>query len=388
MRAATSSATQPPRDWFEALFGFTESTGSARNLAKTKERLAIEPGPQGTLVLRSLENGASYGAGRFACPSLGELRALGSDAMQKHRGRLTLRNELGDVAAKHALVENRHATFQVASQFNCLEFVGPDVVPEDGVTGYANDRTQGPACSIACGPGTVYRNYFTPVPAAPEQHASVQEGQSRERMIDNLLEVGDVLGNAEGLFFVNRGGYSLANDDQLAALNARLVELDHIGSLDLVRAALRVGVHEDVQVTATDWGRRLSEDRDQIVTQVFGSACAVAYNMASGSDSWQRFATIVLEASYEATLWAALLAAERHKGEGGSRIVFLTCLGGGVFGNSMDWIAAALRRACERFGDCDLDVRVVTYAGRIHPLLQKLEEDFPIEPASLQRSRL
>jgi hypothetical protein len=34
--------------------------------------------------------------------------------------------------------------------------------PEDGVTMYAADPTQGPACALACAAGSVYRNYFCP----------------------------------------------------------------------------------------------------------------------------------------------------------------------------------------------------------------------------------
>jgi hypothetical protein len=75
-------------------------------------------------------------------------------------GRIRLRVEYGDIGDFHADPANAHATFQCASQFNCLEFIAPHVVPEDGVTGYFGDRTQGPACAIACGPGTIYRNYF------------------------------------------------------------------------------------------------------------------------------------------------------------------------------------------------------------------------------------
>ncbi len=45
--------------------------------------------------------------------------------------------------------------FQVASQFNVLEMVSPDVGPEAGVTIYENAHTQGPACAIACPAGTV-----------------------------------------------------------------------------------------------------------------------------------------------------------------------------------------------------------------------------------------
>ena len=35
-------------------------------------------------------------------------------------------------------------------------------VPEDGVTIYSADPTQGPACALACAAGSVYRNYFCP----------------------------------------------------------------------------------------------------------------------------------------------------------------------------------------------------------------------------------
>jgi hypothetical protein len=61
------------------------------------------------------------------------------------------------------ICDNENAVFQAASQFNSLEFVSQHVTPENGVQGYASDKTQGPACSVVCGPATVYRNYFAPV---------------------------------------------------------------------------------------------------------------------------------------------------------------------------------------------------------------------------------
>ena len=51
----------------------------------------------------------------------------------------------------HADSELGGALFQVASQFNLLEMAGPSVSPEDGVTRYGGDHTQGPACAIAAG---------------------------------------------------------------------------------------------------------------------------------------------------------------------------------------------------------------------------------------------
>jgi len=136
-----------------------------------------------------------------------------------------------------------------------------------------------------------------------------------------------------------------------------------------------VGVHADVQVTSTNWGRNRVSNPEQLVTQVFGSACSVAYNSGRGQ-LWKPLASLVLEASYEATLWAAVLNADRHKGLAGSRRVFLTCLGGGAFGNSMDWIMQAMRQAVARFAGYGLDVRVVTYAGSIDPQLLALEQEF------------
>lgn len=46
----------------------------------------------------------------------------------------------------HGSPEFEGAWFQVASQFNALEMPSPSVTPEQGVTAYVHDRTQGPAC--------------------------------------------------------------------------------------------------------------------------------------------------------------------------------------------------------------------------------------------------
>jgi len=66
----------------------------------------------------------------------------------------------------------------------------------------------------------------------------------------------------------------------------------------------------------------------------------VAYTKI-GSEKWAPFASLVLEAAYEATLLAALLNKER----GGWNVVLLTHLGGGALGNKREWIANAIRRA-------------------------------------------
>jgi hypothetical protein len=121
--------------------------------------------------------------------------------------------------------------------------------------------------------------------------------------------------------------------------------------LDQLRGLLRIGLHWDVEVTeAPAPGQRVS--------QAFCSALPVAYSDVAPAQ-WERFATLVLEAAYEATLLAAVLNRERT----GCPTVFLTSLGGGAFGNPAQWIEAALARALQAVSGFDLDVRMVSFGG-------------------------
>ena len=73
-------------------------------------------------------------------------------------GGLSFRHLVAEAKSLHLQPSSAHGVFQAASQFNCLEMVGPSVCPEDGVTRYYADRTQGPACAIACPAATVFRD--------------------------------------------------------------------------------------------------------------------------------------------------------------------------------------------------------------------------------------
>jgi hypothetical protein len=315
----------PETDWFASLFGFRETSWSA-----TRAQFRVD-GPE----LVSLPNGRRFRVGRFEVLSLGQLRASNAT-----KGRLSVHHHVTDDALLlHAQAENAGATFQVASQFNCLEFPGPEVTPEEGVTGYALDRTQGPACSLAAAAGTVYRNYFAPV--------GDQVGQTS----DFQLNTASVLQHRlEGLFDV-RNGYTFAQPEQLARLADRIRDADRESLLETVC----VGVHREVGVTFRN--RWTEVEIPQTVTQVFCSAVSCAY-AGLPVDLWEPLATLVLDAAYEATLRAASLD---HAQGHGSGEVWLTFLGGGVFGNRPEWIAAAMRRAFERCADLDLQVRIAHF---------------------------
>jgi hypothetical protein len=131
-------------DWFEHLTGFTEG-----GYEETRSRLEVVG-----RELRSRINGRSYGIGELELVSLRSLRERVASGARLP-GRLMVRNISGDVRSMHLLPEYAGALFQVASQFNLLEMMSPHVRPEDGVTRYQHDRTQGPACAIAAGAGTM-----------------------------------------------------------------------------------------------------------------------------------------------------------------------------------------------------------------------------------------
>lgn len=263
---------------------------------------------------------------------------------------MRVRNVVGEAGALHADPGNAGALFQVASQFNLLEMVSPRVSPGDGVTRYANDHTQGPACAIAAGAATVYRNYFATVDG--------REGQDSDRQIDCLRDIHETLSPDGQPLWEMRNGYALPTPQTLRHFNQRFPELDEDGR-DALRGALRIGIHHDVEVTR-------SPSR-HLVSQVFCSALPLSYS-ATSSPEWESFARLVLEAAYEGTLLAAVENAERNPGAP----VYLTQLGGGAFGNRTGWIVAAMERTFHRLAGSGLDVRIVHYS-RVRDRFRDLE---------------
>lgn len=318
--------------WFEQLFGFRESS-----YAGTRSMFAVE-GP----LLRSLANDRTFAIGTFSTPSLAALRDRTHGALP---GRLQVTHEvIGDVLELHARPENRGALFQVASQLNCLEFAGPEERPEDGVTQYATDPTQGPACSLAAAGATVYRNYFAPVRGIA--------GQTHDRQLDTLDELAEALGRA-GAYWDVRNGYTWSDEHRLQRLREVLARHDREALLGLVK----IGLHTDVGVT---FARRFVEPTEPArVTQAFCSAISCGYTEV-GLDHWEPLATLVLDAAYEATLRAAVLDATQG---GAPKRVWLTFLGGGAFGNRTEWIAGAIGRALARLDGVGLDVRIAHHAS-------------------------
>ena len=213
---------------------------------------------------------------------------------------------------------------------------------------YENDHTQGPACAVAAGAGTIYRNYFADV--------NGKKGQSFDNQIDCLADLGKALGNSDNHLWEMKNGYAFASEFGLREIASK-IRLMSEHEIDDLRKLLRIGVQWDTEVTISN--------SKHTVSQAYCSALPVAYSQLSAK-LWVEFARIILEASYEATICAGIL---NYLNTGNNKL-YLTLIGGGVFGNEMNWIVDALHRSLLLYKDVGLDIAIVS--RRTNRYIQKL----------------
>ena len=316
--------------WFEKLTGFREDSPE-----QVRQNLSVSGD-----VLKSHVNGKEYTCGSLETPTLETLRQRVKDSTRPP-GNISVRELVADVQQLHVDQSNAEALFQVASQFNLLEMVSPHVTPEQGVDRYEYDGTQGPACAIAAGAGTIYRNYFVDVNGKP--------GQTSNHQIDCLFDLGTALGNTDNQLWTMSNGYALANEAGLRKIkhqNQSATEPE----IDELRKLLRIGIQWNTEVT-------LNYSKHK-VTQAYCSALPVAYSQHS-SELWSDFAILVLEATYEATISAGILNCIKN----GNNRIYLTLVGGGAFGNKNSWIINAINRSLNIYGEYALDIVLVSYGS-------------------------
>lgn len=307
-------------NWFKDIFGFDESD---LDLSIFKEG-------------RVESKGGTYKTGTLDVPSVSELRERIRLTPKKGRNKIT--EQLANVVSLHRDENNEGALFQVASQFNLLEMISHDTTPEEGITRYIHDRTQGPACAMACAAGTLYRNYKTRI--------------NTLRDIENLL--------MPQKYWTVKNGYAMFEETQLDKLNERIEDLR-----EEIIDRLRVGIQWETEVTPSE--------NKHLVSQIYCSAIPVSYNRAPNR-KFEPFARIILEGTYEAAILAAILNRRDR--------VFLTLVGAGAFGNDRRWAIDAARKALEKYSHYGLDVRFVTYGAQPAKDIQKLIRELDEETSS------
>ena len=321
----------PSDDWMHAFLGTTE-----RGLLEVRERFLAADGG----ALLHPETGRRWPTGRFECPSVVELqervaglpareRPLAAEPASDVAPRLTVADGVDIGRLQATLRTSDLAMVQVASNFNCLEVPSRRLLPDSGVLveGYAVDATQGPAASFGVPAACLLRAHYV---FREEDPAPSAWGQTAERQVELLRD-------AECHFGRCRNG-KLSLDGGEQALPLALV--------GEAAARIRVGVHADCEVV---FGRGASLASLELLRE----PRALVDQLLTASANWrdpgvrpprqqlESLTRTALRAAYDGAYLAAILR--------GRRLLLLTLVGGGAFGNPEPLILEAIAAAHGRW---------------------------------------
>ena len=317
--------------WFENVFGFSEES----NYKKTRKK-----------VLKNYVNNRinNISCGMFFINTIKDYNHL----QNKARGKVTFNNIVCNITKIILDPANENATFQIASQFNCLEMINPNVTPADGIVIYENDHTQGPIATLCAPAALAYRNYII---------------DSNKQQLNTLEKVELCL--PKPLWKMKNGYLLFENEKNLITLNNLL---SNPSNEEIFRENIGVGNHKDVGICNI-----YSEDPKEThkINQVFCSGLPINYNSIKDLKLWTPFSIILLYSIYELTLLETCKNNERFKI---SKPCYLTMVGGGVFGMSHKLIKNAIVQACQSIANrgLSLDVALVHY-----PNINNLYLDIP-----------
>ena len=323
-------------------------------------------------------NSETISAGIFSMPSVAELeqevtaKLLDSSRNNNNtkESNISVKNMVGEARSLHTKIPG--AVIQAASQFNMLEFPSPDVTPELGISDYIYDRTQGPACAVACAAGTAYRNYLVPIPVGDSN--GTRRGQTQKDQLNGLADIEKYVMQHHSSQIKTppwrvENGYTDSTSAQISPFNRLLQGKEGAGLKNKLESLLRVGVQEDTAITDFVPGA------DATCTQVYASAISIGYSRLP-SHLWEPMARLVLNATYKATLLVGILKALEAQGiEEASKPILLTKVGAGVFGNKDEWVVDAISMALasiSKYNTMDLDIRIVHF-GSIDNAYRHLE---------------
>ena len=288
------------------------------------------------------KNGETFQAGAYELYSLGKLRQATKSLKSNKRGTFSvidgLAKEFVDIGCLQSKPENRDAVFQVASNFNGLETTEAKAdVGKQFLERYIEDKTQGPAASISAAPGLILRNYYY---NWNPQTSPFTWRQTTKSSLNLLEDISDLT--------MTRGGY--VKFDKVVKKKKYPKEED--------LEKMKILYHHSIQVTHgcmfSDKIHYKINDPDQIVNQVLVAAADWRTNKNYINDQAALdWAYTLIQLAFEGTLRIAALKKKKK--------VFLTLVGGGAFGNPVEWIIDVLTTLADFIQDSGLEVILIGY---------------------------
>lgn len=326
------------KEWFPRLFGFNE------NPAKVQSQFSISSDEKGDYNITSKVNNKTYSVGNF---QLRDLQSF-SDIKDRSGGKFNIivgngtENVDADIITCETNPENDGATFQMASNFNCLDHLPGKRPPKDLLSNYITHYEQGAPGTVACGPALVYRQYLIPMPSG-------NNGQMTEDIM--------LLSRTPA---VVEDGYVNEVPENFDYSDPNLYQ---------------VGVHQNIDVTlgrAGDNRRKYKIITGQRIHQVFCST--LSFGILYDTDFNLKVASYILTTEYKLTILSAIENSIKYPGRKGSNKVFLCLLGGGAFGNPLPLIAKAISDNTDLIQKSGLEVNLVCFdqsiANTVYPHLK------------------
>jgi len=279
----------------------------------TEEELVKSDSPEKfidrkALVFINEENNKQYPCGSFQTHTVSELREL--VAGLEDQKTIECKFEVLEGIDIGAYRVNDKSMVQVASNFNCLEVPSRSYNIKSGffVDKLHMDSTQGPAASFGPLAGALYRAHFIPE-------------------INLLKNVEQYLGESINGKITLNGNEELIQGDSL---------------IDTISDNVMAGIHTGLQVL---YNRSGEVDKPYGINQIFNASINLNdYGKRTSMNNLIKIMRSTLRATYE----SAILGAIANKCE----YLYLTLVGGGVFGNPLEIILDELGRSYNKWANC------------------------------------
>ena len=377
-----------PKNWFTDYFDEREEDIIKRlqpsdYTSKSVELYNIEPKIDKKDIRVTIGN-TQYEVGDFSCLSYKDIKAKTGTVLPSDR--LTYEYKKGDISEIcNEIKQDDMVVVQAASQFNLLEMGNESITPEKGITIYAMDNTQGPRVALSSPAATFFRNYFI-FNGKPQisgtQINTLDTLLNNEKIKDWIHPIG------EGSIYQNGYYFPRLKGEKPIAID---------GIQDIMDENLKVGIH---------WNAPSITNPVIRLCQVYCSGLPIRNILAmkgrtkAEQDKYKKriapFATALLTSAYKCTLQAAVhkLNAYNPGNKTHRCTVYLTAVGGGAFGNDMQWIQEAVTAALAEFEAYPLDVKMIWYgkednelqASVVQPPASSAALDTALAPSSATSS--
>lgn len=272
-------------EWFFDLF----------NVEENERHIKSDFNVSGT-TMYSVKSDEPFEIGNLQIKTLDEIRR-DAQSVQKNmkskfkRDKLSVKFLKSNIFRQHSKKENEGALIQVSSNFSCLQ--DKDLNKQSNITDYAGSYSQGNQSCIATAPSTLYRRYF-------HRKINLLDSLEKDKKIDNGKEKYWILEN--GQIVLN------SRDNKIDKLNKIIDD-----NKDGLRDNIMIGYHEDIEVVYSMEDKRIKKGRFfENVHKVGYALCSpldIKLNRQINKKNMEKLSELILEAQYEATLWAGVINA-------------------------------------------------------------------------------